>query len=303
MDPARLVANVALVAILCPTATLGQGPGAHGRFARGDTATPTRGPSIAGSCRSGFSIAIEATPSVLDPEARIGQPPARHLNLGGTTMSPNFSRRTELSATDCYRRAWDRLWAGGFVDLLLPLLALALAGGFGSWLSQRTGWIGMLYQLLVGLPVGLGAAWVYLRAARGETPEIADVFFAFRGNYKQAVVGMALLSAIVGVGMLLLVVPGVIAMVRLCLVPYLLAAENYEAVDALRESWQRTAAHAWSIFGVFLMSIPILLVGALLFGIGLIPAAIWIHLTFALLYLELTPQSSATTIELKPPGA
>ncbi len=200
-----------------------------------------------------------------------------------TTAAP----ASGLSVTDCYRKAWDRLWEG-FVDLLLPLLAWMLIAGFGSWLGRRTGLVGLVFQLAVGLPVGLGAAWVYLRAARGERPEIADLFVAFRANYTQAVVGMALLSAIVGLGMMLLVVPGIFALVRLCLVPYLLVAEHYEPLPALGESWRRTEAHGWPILGALLMTLPIVLVGALLLGVGLIPAAIWIHLALAQIYLEIS---------------
>ncbi len=209
-------------------------------------------------------------------------------------MNTTAAPASELSVTDCYRKAWDRLWEG-FVDLLLPLLAWMVIAGFGSWLGRRTGLIGVVFQLAVGLPVGLGATWVYLRAARGERPEIGDLFVAFRTNYTQAVVGMALVSAIVGLGMMLLVVPGVFALVRLCLVPYLLVAERHEPIAALRESWRRTEAHGWTLFGALLMTVPILLVGALLLGVGLMPAAIWIHLAFAQVYLEVT--------RLSPPAA
>jgi uncharacterized membrane protein len=93
-----------------------------------------------------------------------------------------------------------------------------------------------------------------------------------------------MVSALVAIGMVLLVVPGLIALVKLAWVPYLVVDERLDAVAAVRESWERTRGHGWTIFGIFLLAIPLMLVGLLLLIVGIIPALMWVQLASAVLF-------------------
>jgi hypothetical protein len=55
-------------------------------------------------------------------------------------------------------------------------------------------------------------------------------------------------------------------------------------VSALRESWERTRGHGWTIFGIWLLGLPILLGGLILAGVGVIPALMWVQLAQACFY-------------------
>jgi uncharacterized membrane protein len=60
--------------------------------------------------------------------------------------------------------------------------------------------------------------------------------------------------------------------------------KNLEVIEAVKTSWNMTRGHAWTIFFMGLLSIPIVLLGLVLLLIGIVPAAIWIEGAFAAIY-------------------
>ena len=55
-------------------------------------------------------------------------------------------------------------------------------------------------------------------------------------------------------------------------------------IEAVKESWRMTSGHAWKVFLIGLLSIPIGIAGLICFGVGIIIAIMWINLAFASLY-------------------
>lgn len=192
------------------------------------------------------------------------------------------------SASEAYAKAWDVL-KRCFLELLLLAVVWALLSAPAGWF--RDSLLGPAYQVLVLGPAGFGGMYAFLRAVRGGKPEVADVFVAFRDNYVQAVLASLLMGVLISIGFVLLVIPGFIAIVRLAWVPYLVTDEHLDAVAAVRESWERTRGHGWAIFGLFLLAIPILLIGVVLLVVGVIPALMWVQLASAVLYADVTARS------------
>ena len=54
--------------------------------------------------------------------------------------------------------------------------------------------------------------------------------------------------------------------------------------EAVKESWRMTNGHAWIVFLIGLLDIPISIVGLICLVVGIIPAGMWIKATFASLY-------------------
>lgn len=194
------------------------------------------------------------------------------------------------SASEAYGYAWSEL-KRCFLELLLIAVVWALLSTPSGWLRESV--LGTAYHVLVLGPVGFGGMYAFLRAARGGTPEVSDLFIAFRGDYVQAVLASLLMGVLITIGFVLLVIPGFVAMVRLAWVPYLVTDEHLDAVTAVRESWQRTRAYAWTIFGILLLALPLLLVGVLLLVVGVIPALMWAQLASAVLYAAVTTRDRA----------
>ena len=139
------------------------------------------------------------------------------------------------------------------------------------------------YALLIVAPVEYGAASAYLKAARGDKLEVKDMFAAFR-NYWNAVLANLLVDIIVLVGFIFLIVPGIIFACKLAFVHYLVVDRKMEVIAAVKESWRMTNGHAWQVFLIGLLAIPIGIAGLLCFGVGIVIAMMWVSLAFASLY-------------------
>ncbi|MDX1610855.1 MAG: YciC family protein [Candidatus Thermoplasmatota archaeon] len=206
------------------------------------------------------------------------------------------------------RQGWNAMTDNFLVLLgitLLYFLAQFVGGMFNPTLapgeipsateSLRFG-LGGLYNLLVLAPLLVGACWAFLHAVRAEPVALKDLGAGF-SIYLAAVAGMFLMSLAIGIGFVLLVVPGVILAVRLAFTPFILVDQHAGPVEALKASWEATRGYGWSIFGLMLSSLGILFVGLLLLGIGVIPAWMWVVGAFAAYYHDVVdrPPAPATS--------
>ena len=185
------------------------------------------------------------------------------------------------------KRFFLQLFVVGLIYVLIeiPVSLVDLA------LEQQTEWR-VAYQVVAGLvistPLGVGLAYAFLRAARGETPEVGDLFRPYRGRLFASVAATVLYGLCVFVGLLLLIVPGIIIGIRLSFYPYLVVDEGYGPGAALQESWERTRGYGWTIFGASLLAIPITILGLIALIVGIIPAIMWIQLAQASLFVAVS---------------
>lgn len=180
-----------------------------------------------------------------------------------------------------------------FVDLFLVFLVqalLAIPVGLTNTIFNLNeietlpgSLFNLIYSVLVLIPVGAGYAWVNLKAVRGEPFRIQDMFFAYQ-RITDILLAYLLVGLIVGIGFVLLIVPGVIFACRLVFVPYLIMDEKLEALEAIRKSWHMTKGKAGTIFLMAIVSLFIIIGGVICLLVGVIPAAMWISLAFASIY-------------------
>ncbi len=149
------------------------------------------------------------------------------------------------------------------------------------------------YGLLIVAPLEYGTASAYLRAARGDKLEIKDMFAAFR-NYWNAVLANLLVDVIVLVGFALLIVPGIIFACKLVFVHYLVVDQKMGVIEAVKGSWRMTNGHAWQVFLIGLLAIPIGIAGLICFVVGIVIAVMWVNLAFASLYHAISLSGEAS---------
>ena len=89
---------------------------------------------------------------------------------------------------------------------------------------------------------------------------------------------------IIGIGLILLIVPGIIAQVMLCLAAFLVLEKSMKPIEALKESRRMTKGKRWDLFLFILVLILINVVGALPFGLGLLVTLPVSLLAFAHVY-------------------
>ena len=213
----------------------------------------------------------------------------------------NSNRKINPDAGSAYGAGWDIMWKT-FIPLLLVTIVYGLISGVGggfqfnldsdfqwgpndfSWLMAPIILFAIGFGVFVSGPIGYSVKGVFLKAVRGEHVEIKDMFSVFRGNYWNAVLGNILVGIIVGIGILMLIVPGIIFACRLAFVPYLIIDRDMEVTEALSKSWEMTKGYGWNIFFMGFLSIWIVLLGLLALFFGVIISAIWISTSFAALY-------------------
>lgn len=197
------------------------------------------------------------------------------------------------TAFGSYGYGWQQMWKH-FLYLFLVAVIVAFAEAPASMIQDAEEFNTPLmillqiaiaaYWLLVLSVITYGADLLFLRAIRNEKIEIREMFDGFRENYLNIILANLLTFAIVGLGFVFLIIPGIILACRLAFVSYLVMDKNMEPVAAVEKSWEMTRGHGWTIFGMGLMVIPIIIAGLLCFIVGIFFALIWISAAFAGIY-------------------
>jgi len=196
-----------------------------------------------------------------------------------------------------YSNGWRQLWKHFLELFLIGIIGFVIGtpAGMGGWSGgAAVGFLifmGTVYGILVNGPVEYGVSFAYLKASRGDSLEIKDMFEAFQ-TYWNAVLASLLVGVIVLIGFILLIVPGIVFACKLAFTPYLVVDRKMAVIEAVKESWRMTGGHAWKVFFIGLLAIPISIAGLLCFGIGIILSSMWITMAFASLY-----HAVSTTIE------
>jgi len=248
------------------------------------------------SCRDGLLTVAVGGGSVADNE--ISQ--VRRLEMAEDKGSVVQSSTVFMPGVgSSYKNGWRQLWKCFLELFLIGIIALVIglpsglgrfdAGGSVAILSI----LAMAYGILIVNPVAYGVSFAYLKAARGDKLEIKDMFEAFR-NYWNAVLANLLVSVIVIIGFFLLIIPGIIFACKLAFTPYLVVEWKMDVISAVKESWRMTNGHAWNVFLIVLLGIPISIAGMLCLGVGIIVAIMWITLAMASLYHSVSLRDSAS---------
>lgn len=192
-----------------------------------------------------------------------------------------------------YGYGWQQMWKH-FLYLFLVAVIIGFAQAPASMIkdAEEFNSAGMIalqilaaaYWILVLSVLQYGANLLNLRAARNEKIDIKEMFAGFKNNYLNIILANLLTFAIVGLGFIFLIVPGIILACRLAFVSYLVMDKNMEPVAAVEKSWEMTRGYGWKIFGMGLLVIPIIIAGLICLVFGIIFALMWIGVAFASMY-------------------
>ncbi len=202
-------------------------------------------------------------------------------------------RKPQATVSGSYKYAWQQMWKYFLylfiISVVVGLLEAPVSAVQDSDWENTPGFI--LLQILIAaygllfLPVvKYGGDLLYLRGMRNQKIEISELFDGFKNNYLNIILANLLTFAIIGIGFVFLIVPGIILACRLAFVSYLVMDKNMEPVAAVEKSWEMTRGYGWKIFGMALLVLPIFIAGLLCFIVGVFFAIIWIHAAFASMY-------------------
>lgn len=156
--------------------------------------------------------------------------------------------------------------------------------------------LGMAYGILFLPVIKYGGDLLILRGIRNEELEIGELVVGFKTNYFNIVLAHLITTALIIIGFIFFIIPGIILACRLVFVSYLVMDKNLEPMAAIEKSWAMTRGHGWRIFGMFFMAIPIIIIGLVCFIIGVVVSFMWIHSAFAALYHAIGLQEEAMLV-------
>lgn len=180
---------------------------------------------------------------------------------------------------------------GFFVLSLLGAWIITLVISYTSQGMNRGG-MGLLgsvvsiISMLVSFAISLGFIKTGLRLSNGQEPTFND-FVPVWPQYWQFVLAAIIFGAIVFVGFVLLIVPGIIAMLGLQFYGYFLAEKGMGAVPSLKASWQATKGSRGNLFLLLIVNGLVCLLGLLVLGIGLFVALPTVMVATAYVYRKL----------------
>ena len=152
-----------------------------------------------------------------------------------------------------------------------------------GWAIFLSSIFGLAYYFLFIPIIKFAADLMFIQAVRGEKIEVETILIGFK-NYLNIILANLLTVAIIGLGFVAILIPGIIFACRLVFVSYLVMDKHLDPISAVEESWRMTRGHGWRIFWMGIVSFFIVIAGLIMLFVGVIPAAMWINASFASLY-------------------
>jgi len=147
-------------------------------------------------------------------------------------------------------------------------------------------------SMLFNVWIGIGEALYFLKIARGQKAEIADIF-AGGPHFFSILVASLLVALIVLVGLLLCIVPGVIFALMFSQYYFLILDRKVGIIDSLNISKGITTGSKLTLFAIGMVEIAIVFLGALACCVGLLAVVPFISLLPPVIYLAMTGQRTA----------
>ena len=153
-----------------------------------------------------------------------------------------------------------------------------------------------LISFLINTFIGLIFVRMGLAAAKGGDIDTQGLFANLHLFLPYLILSI-LTSVAVGLGMILLIIPGIYLALAFSVAQYALVDKELKCFPALKASMDLTNGHKWHILGFMIVLIAINLVGAILFLIGLLVTIPLSVLAASHLYLILSGAEEMVDVE------
>ena len=179
-------------------------------------------------------------------------------------------------------RALKGKWTPAVIATIVYLLiGLVIAGPYyyfsfknptvDPMLTLKAGAYMLPLSILIVLPLQIAFYYAFLKLYRNGDEKVMDNMFkdAFKPKYGRNILAMLLVGILVGLGSLLLVIPGIILTLCYQLVPFVLKDNpDISAIQALKKSREMMRGHKFDLFWLGLSFIGWVILAVFTFGIG-----------------------------------
>lgn len=165
------------------------------------------------------------------------------------------------------RRPWFFIGALIIFMILSGIVGAIISAIFGD--TGSSGAIGQLVGFMVNALFAMGLMHVYLKAHDDvHSVELKDLWHPT--PYLKFLAADFLQAVIIMIGFVLLVIPGVVAMVVLAFTLYLVLDKNMGPIEAMKESVRITGGERWNLLLLLVSLIFINIIGVLCLVVGLL---------------------------------
>ncbi len=174
----------------------------------------------------------------------------------------------DLSVGTVLSEAYDYLKRklGFYISLVIVYVLLMVAL---SLIGEKVGGLGDIVIWLVEIYVNAGLVKIVINDVDGKNVELFDLFTA-QDVYISFLIAGILYGLAVGVGILLLIVPGVIFAVMWQFYKFCVVDKRLGPVDALQYAGELSKGYRWTILGIDIVLGLLNVLGVLAFGVGLL---------------------------------
>jgi hypothetical protein len=200
-----------------------------------------------------------------------------------------------LDVGTAFSYAWQKFqqYAGPLILIVLIIVAVNILGGVLRFTVDNffLGIILVAAAYVIGQILTIGIINASLMVTRGEAPEVGKAFnTAHLGEF---IIGSIIYGIAVFVGLILCIIPGVIAAIMLGFYGFYVLDQGMSGTEAITASYNMVRDNFGRIFLVLLVAFLLNVVGALLCGIGLLVTAPLSWIMFAYAYRKVNNQPIA----------
>jgi hypothetical protein len=167
--------------------------------------------------------------------------------------------------------------------IISALLSLAFSPLESTWLGKG---FSIFLSLIINTLFSLG----YLKNLFQALDDIEPQFSAYKMSLRQIInylLANIIMSLLIVLGLCLLILPGIYIALRLQFAAALIVEKDVSAIDALTQSWEITQGHTMQLFLLLLLMVGILILGLILFLIGLFFATPLVYMMYCYLFRKL----------------
>jgi uncharacterized membrane protein len=171
------------------------------------------------------------------------------------------------------KRPW--FFVGASVVIAIAyIVAGAISGGIDALLGgsaeEPTG-VGSVFNYVLGMLISMGVTAFYLAAH--DSPDTVELSALWHPQPFWKFLGTSILvTVVVAVGFVLLIVPGIIAMLFFLFSTFIVIDRGLGPIEAMKESMRITEGYRWPLLGFIILLALIMMAGAIALGVGLLVA-------------------------------
>jgi uncharacterized membrane protein len=206
-----------------------------------------------------------------------------------------------FSIRETIKYGWNKSKENLELVLFSTLLVLALGAIVSGFQGHGPSLLFTLIGVIFSIIIRIGYTKIFLRMYDGEKPSFSDIFKEYGLFWKYLGVSILYGLTVLG-GLILIIIPGIYWAVRFSFSPLIVVDTRSRIIASMKESYAITKGKFWKLLGFWIVMGLLNILGAIIFGIGLLVsvpvtlfASIYVYRTLSKARAALTPTPSPQT--------